>query len=208
MNFHVRPGYSILLMSTRKGAPYHDRWDQANQRLIYEGHDQPRRPGEPDPKTVDQPLSLPSGRRTPNGKFYDAAKSAATGQSPPQIVRVYEKIRTGVWSDKGLFHLADAEVVVRQHRKVVDFFLSPIDDEEPDTSHHAGTELAHTRLIPSDVKVAVWKRDNGRCVKCGSTDNLHFDHDLPFSLGGSSLTPDNVRILCARHNLQKSNRIE
>ena len=59
-----------------------------------------------------------------------------------------------------------------------------------------------------DVKRAVWKRDAGRCVECGSEDNLHFDHVLPYSKGGSSLVAENVQLLCARHNLAKSDRIQ
>jgi 5-methylcytosine-specific restriction endonuclease McrA len=58
------------------------------------------------------------------------------------------------------------------------------------------------------VKQAVYKRDRGRCVLCGASDQLHFDHDYPYSKGGTSATPDNVRILCARHNLEKSAKIE
>src|SRR3972149_5532599 len=64
------------------------------------------------------------------------------------------------------------------------------------------------RVIPAWVKQAVYKRDKGRCVVCGAEDQLHFDHDLPYSKGGTGLTPHNVRILCARHNLQKGARIE
>jgi hypothetical protein len=37
--------------------------------------------------------------------------------------------------------------------------------------------------------------------------NRHFDHDIPFSKGGSSLTAANVRLLCAKHNLEKSEKI-
>jgi 5-methylcytosine-specific restriction endonuclease McrA len=62
-------------------------------------------------------------------------------------------------------------------------------------------------LIPTLVKVDVWRRDRGQCVQCGSTKNLHFDHDIPFSKGGSSLTTANVRLLCAKHNLEKSDKI-
>jgi 5-methylcytosine-specific restriction endonuclease McrA len=51
------------------------------------------------------------------------------------------------------------------------------------------------------------RRDRGQCVLCGSTKNLHFDHDIPFSKGGSSLTAANVRLLCAKHNLEKSDKI-
>jgi HNH endonuclease len=57
------------------------------------------------------------------------------------------------------------------------------------------------------VQVEVWRRDPGQCVECGSTKNLHFDHDIPFSKGGSSLTAANVRLLCAKCNLQKSDKI-
>jgi 5-methylcytosine-specific restriction endonuclease McrA len=45
-------------------------------------------------------------------------------------------------------------------------------------------------------------------VKCGSDDNLHFDHIIPWSRGGTSLTAQNVQLLCARHNLEKHDRIE
>jgi len=41
----------------------------------------------------------------------------------------------------------------------------------------------------------------------GSKGNLHFDHDVPFSKGGSSITAKNVRLLCAKHNLEKSDKI-
>jgi 5-methylcytosine-specific restriction endonuclease McrA len=43
---------------------------------------------------------------------------------------------------------------------------------------------------------------------CGDTKNLHFDHELPFSKGGTSLSAKNVRLLCMKHNLQKSDKIE
>ncbi|MGD0651653.1 MAG: HNH endonuclease [Verrucomicrobiia bacterium] len=67
--------------------------------------------------------------------------------------------------------------------------------------------MPHTRLITTHVKVEVWQRDGGKCVECGRTDNLHYDHDIPFSKGGSSLTAENVRLFCAKHNLSKSDKI-
>ncbi len=63
-----------------------------------------------------------------------------------------------------------------------------------------------TRAIPHDVKVAVWQRDQAKCVQCGATSYLEFDHDIPFSKGGAS-TVGNVRLLCRRCNLAKGNRI-
>ena len=41
----------------------------------------------------------------------------------------------------------------------------------------------------------------------GATDELHFDHDLPWSKGGTSIAEENVQLLCARHNLQKHDHI-
>jgi hypothetical protein len=203
MNFGIRPTYSIILMSVRRGAPYHDRVDLERNLLIYEGHDVHKTTGV-DPKRINQPMTTPRGGLTENGKFYKAAKDAAAGRRRPERVKVYEKIHRGVWSDKGFFQLVDAEVVERKGRKVFDFFLRPI--RERFVLEDA--ELPANRLIPTEVKVAVWKRDHGKCVLCGSQKNLHYDHDLPYSKGGSSITVANVRLLCATHNLKKSAKIE
>ncbi len=67
--------------------------------------------------------------------------------------------------------------------------------------------IQRRRVIPTSVKLAVWKRDVGKCVVRRATDELHFDHDVPWSKGGTSITEENVQLLCARHNLQKHNRI-
>lgn len=61
-------------------------------------------------------------------------------------------------------------------------------------------------LVPSEVQRLVWERDNGQCVKCGSKDNLQFDHIIPVSRGGNN-SAANIQILCRRCNLRKSNRI-
>src|SRR3954447_16315315 len=82
MNFHLREGVSVILMSTRPGAPYADRIEDDGHVLIYEGHDVPRYQGAPDPKTVDQPLATPFGTPTENGKFLRAALDAQSGAAP------------------------------------------------------------------------------------------------------------------------------
>lgn len=80
------------------------------------------------------------------------------------------------------------------------------DEQDIETDFHM--DLVHTRLIPSGVKKEVWKKDGGKCVLYGSIKNLHFDHDLPFSKGGTSLTAKNIRLLCAKCNLVKSDKVE
>jgi hypothetical protein len=34
--------------------------------------------------------------------------------------------------------------------------------------------------IPEDVRFEVWRRDEGKCVQCGSKSKLEFDHIIPF----------------------------
>ncbi len=68
--------------------------------------------------------------------------------------------------------------------------------------------VKRSRIIPTGIKLEVWARDEGRCVTCGATDELHFDHILPYSKGGTSLKAANVQLLCARHNLSKSAKIQ
>ena len=201
MNFRIKPTYSIILMSVRKGAPYRDQWHEESGLLEYEGHDLPRA-GAADPKTLDQPMKNANGTFTENGKFYEAVQTYKTGKAKPEPVQVYEKITQGVWCDRVRYELIDAEILHDGRRKVFRFFLKPTT-----TPSSRQPFLRETRMIPTAVKVEVWKRDQGKCVVCGSTKNLHFDHDIPFSKGGSSITAANVRLLCARHNLEKSDKI-
>ena len=206
MNFRLRNGLSVILMSVRPDAPYHDQIQDAGRTLIYEGHDIPQYKGGPNPKDCDQPMVNPGGSLTQNGQFFHAADKIKNAASEAEFVRVFEKIRDGIWVYNGLFSLIDAYLVNDGKRNVFKFRLEVVDN--PDANPIKLTEIPHTRVIPSSVKVDVWKRDKGRCVKCGSTKNLHFDHVLPYSLGGASIIAANVQLLCAQCNLAKSNKIE
>lgn len=55
MNFRLHHRHSVLLMSRRPNAPYADQVEDNGRVLIYEGHDDFRRRGVPDPKSLDQP---------------------------------------------------------------------------------------------------------------------------------------------------------
>ena len=56
--------------------------------------------------------------------------------------------------------------------------------------------------IPDDVKMFVWQRDGGKCVRCGSNRNLEFDHIIPVSMGGAN-TARNLQLLCEGCNRAK-----
>jgi hypothetical protein len=207
MNFRIRDGSSIVLMSLRAGAPYADRVEEGGRVLIYEGHDSPRSADLPNPKLVDQPTATIAGSITQNGRFMTAARAYKRGTAAAEVVRVYEKMRQGVWVFNGSFRLVDAWVQESGGRTVCKFRLEVAADVGG-VATGVSADLDHVRMIPSAVKLAVWQRDRGRCTLCGSQDNLHFDHILPFSKGGSSLVGENIQLLCARHNLLKHDRIE
>ena len=130
---------------------------------------------------------------------------ASSARCSAERVRVYEKVRKGIWVYTGLFHLRDAWMEMPEDRQVCKFKLSLVSRDID--SERQEEDPTNTRVIPTEVKIEVWSRDKGACVGCGATDNLHFDHVIPYSKGGSSLTADNVQLLCARHNLAKHDRI-
>jgi 5-methylcytosine-specific restriction endonuclease McrA len=63
-------------------------------------------------------------------------------------------------------------------------------------------EGATRERIPDSVRLFVWQRDRGQCVKCRSQQRLEFDHIIPVAEGGSS-TERNVQLLCETCNRSK-----
>jgi hypothetical protein len=194
-------------MSVRSGAPYADRFEEDGSTIVYEGHDVPRSPVTPNPKGMDQPEHSPSGGLTENGKFHLAAQEYKVGKRPPERVRVNEKIKQGIWSYNGIFHLVDSWQEHINKRSVFKFKLTAVEGEE-DLSLPVPAHSRTRRVIPTSVKLEVWQRDGGKCARCGATEDLHFDHVIPWSKGGSSNTADNIQLLCGKHNLEKHDRIE
>ncbi len=209
MNYRLTPTYSVILMSQRSNAPYRDKIYNDGITIEYEGHDiaKNRKSFTHNQKNKDQEEKLPTGHLTQNGLFIKSIKEYTQGQKQPELIKVYEKIFSGVWSLKGFFDLIDYKIANDGRRNVFRFILK-LSEKQINNFEQVHGQLEHNRLIPSEIKKKVWKRDGGKCVICDETKNLHFDHDLPFSKGGTSLTEKNVRLLCIKHNLQKSNKIE
>jgi len=206
MNFECGGNYSVILMSVKNNAPYADRISVDGQTIYYEGHDLP---GDK-LKSHDQPISYPSGKLTQNGLFKSAIDRAKLSKRFP-LVRVYEKLQMGIWNYRGLFEITDYEYMERGGRRVFEYILSITDQDITIAEKHnprVVIDLEQTRQIPGTVKLEVFKRDKGQCIQCGSKDNLHFDHILPYSLGGTSLKTENIQLLCARHNLSKSAKLD
>lgn len=60
--------------------------------------------------------------------------------------------------------------------------------------------------IPESVRIEVWRRDSGKCARCGSREKLEYDHIVPISKGGSN-TARNIELLCEKCNRSKSNNV-
>jgi len=62
--------------------------------------------------------------------------------------------------------------------------------------------LSDRKPIPESVRHEVWRRDDGKCTRCGSRVRLEFDHIIPIALGGGS-TARNLQLLCEECNRSK-----
>jgi hypothetical protein len=87
-----------------------------------------------------------------------------------------------------MFLVTDPWQEAQLNRKVFKFRLE-LDALELNLEFASEVELETTRIIASTVKLEV-----------------HYDHDVPYSKGGSSLTAKNIRLLCARHNRARVTR--
>lgn len=60
--------------------------------------------------------------------------------------------------------------------------------------------------IPEKTRIEVWRRDEGKCVKCCRNEKLEYDHIIPISKGGSN-TARNIQLLCENCNRSKGANI-
>jgi len=84
--------------------------------------------------------------------------------------------------------------------------LEPIKGKTKTKSITPEENDVRSRRISQDVKDKVWNRDSGKCVECGSNQNLEFDHIIPFSKGGAN-TYRNIQLMCESCNRSKSDSI-
>ena len=72
----------------------------------------------------------------------------------------------------------------------------------------AAREAAKPRdRIPDDVRIAVWRRDQGMCTRCKSRENLEYHHIIPWDKGGSN-TVANIELLCRPCNRSQGSKID
>ena len=81
----------------------------------------------------------------------------------------------------------------------------------PEQIAHREFIAEQRRLMTDSLRYDIMRRDGFRCQLCGMTAKdgvkLHVDHVIPVSKGGKT-EPSNLRTLCERCNLGKSNKSE
>lgn len=68
-------------------------------------------------------------------------------------------------------------------------------------------QVSKREKIPDSVRLFVWQRDEGKCVKCNKKEKLEFDHIIPVIEGGSN-TERNIQLLCEGCNRSKGKNIQ
>ena len=83
--------------------------------------------------------------------------------------------------------------------------MARTEGQEGGSARAAGSRLSGfaREALPERVRHEVWRRDQGRCVDCGSRERLEFDHIIPVSRGGSN-TARNIELRCQACNRRKS----
>ncbi len=111
---------------------------------------------------------------------------------------VYKFDRVGYTVEEMLLQIIDLEDKERQKFERLRNRLSLATKEE---------NAAKRQPIPEEVRIAVWRRDGGQCVKCGGRKKLEYDHIIPLVKGGSD-TVRNIELLCEKCNREKSENIQ
>jgi hypothetical protein len=104
-------------------------------------------------------------------------------------------VRCNHWLLKGVF-IGEIEYMLDALQILIEPDFIPLDDVRAESD-------GQDRYVPPGVKLAVWRRDQGKCVTCGSKERLEYDHIIPISKGGSN-TERNIQLLCEKCNRAKA----
>lgn len=149
---------------------------------------------------------IPDGKQSPRELVIAGAdKALRTSEEEPV------KISTDVWIFNGFEYQVEGLYTDEQFRLLIhECFDSEKRRFERLKQKHVQTPHADSTStrprIPQNVRIEVWRRDGGKCVRCGSRDNLEYDHIIPISKGGSN-TARNIELLCEPCNRSKGANI-
>lgn len=128
----------------------------------------------------------------------------------------FSEINEGQYIDRGMGNGVSSFGIpasINGTQRLINIFTYGVPDNIQDDSNNYTLEKKEvlnkekrSRRISQEVKDKVWNRDGGKCVDCGSNENLEFDHIIPHSKGGAN-TYRNIQLLCEPCNRSKSAKI-
>jgi len=148
---------------------------------------------------ADRPLA-------PKAPTFDYSFVASAG-----LHRSIERLKNILWNR---FPFGTLDNILNE---VVEDYLSRHDPElklkaEPRPSGPGPVRAR--RVVARRLRDLVWSRDGGRCTfvardgkRCECRRGLEFDHIIPYSVGGRSDDPANIRLLCREHNQHERRRL-
>ena len=102
--------------------------------------------------------------------------------------------------------LAELQLHIKHPAIRLDKDLTRIRHEVEAFENQERLPSARRERIPDSVRLFVWQRDSGVCIRCGTNQKLEFDHIIPVAEGGTN-TERNIQLLCETCNRQKGKRI-
>tara|TARA_Y100001970_G_C14147475_1_gene810689 strand:- start:124 stop:1497 length:1374 start_codon:yes stop_codon:yes gene_type:complete len=100
----------------------------------------------------------------------------------------------------------EEEEIEEGKREYISFYSDSFYSNDEENTSESIEDNRSRKPPPQHVKDKVWNRDGGKCVECGSNENLEFDHIIPHSKGGAN-TYRNIQLLCEPCNRTKSAKI-
>jgi hypothetical protein len=123
-----------------------------------------------------------------------------------ELPRILQKFGHEFDPDSDLYYLTVNQVIKKRNSEFAKRSIMNSIDMSYDEDILQNDAIYTRQPIPVEVKREVWRRDEGMCSKCGSRENLEYDHIIPVSKGGSN-TVRNIELLCQNCNRIKSNNI-
>lgn len=161
------------------------------------------------------------GVEYPSDSYRSEDHFTSRRSSPDEVFALAEQahtasaVRLNFWHLKGAWWVQDGFYAAAPGLTPEDIFALAVEHKRKRAAKLARARAGltgepHDRparpAIPDDVKIFVWQRDEGRCTRCGRSEDLEFDHIIPRSMGGSD-SARNLQLLCAPCNQAKGGNL-
>lgn len=157
-----------------------------------------------DEAATEMPVTCPKCRRFLPGILFREGEHAAHNKAQIALAKMMARAAHDEWLANQAMNRPSAATLA--HEAHDEWLAKERAESEWLAKEQGESELGRNRRISKEVQRAVWRRDMGKCVQCGSQENLEFDHVIPVSEGGSS-TERNVQLLCEKCNRRKAAKI-